>query len=277
MSRRNEGTSGPTTLTEDLNLLRQRETGAGFVYFALDLLASRYDLSDAYIVIDLGTIGSQVFRLGGKTTFPARDEVHNAPRGLYCRPSIVSENDARIFYEACAQELKNPRPLHPGINKLYSTESFAPGASLPTRAEVSTPTNDEWYISGSTGDDWEAHPFTYGPQLRRAITRLCVALALVNLVFALLDVHGPLRFVLGLCFGVFVPGWSFVGLLRLRNAGLEIGLSVATSLALIMVCAQVMITLSQWHLVAFEEVLCVATLIPLSVQSTRSWMNRSWQ
>ena len=83
------GADSTASLADDLERLRQSETGVGYVYFALDLLASRYALIDAYIVIDVESLGSQVFRLGGKTTFAARDDVQNATRGLYCQPPVV--------------------------------------------------------------------------------------------------------------------------------------------------------------------------------------------
>jgi len=276
-ARRNEGAASTETLADDLDRLRKSETGAGYVYFALDLLASRYALSDAYIVIDLEALGSQVFRLGGKTTFPAREEVQNAPRGLYCQPAIVSEDDARIFYEACALELTHPRPLQPGIDKLYSTGSDQSRATTRTSADASEVPDDGWFISGSTGDRWNVDQYEIAPQVRRRFTQFLVAVDIANLVMAFANTHGPIRFFLGLLFGVLVPGWSFVGFLKLKNAALEIGLSVATSLALIMVCAQIMITLDLWHLVAFEEILSIACLIPLLRQSTQAWMNRQEQ
>jgi hypothetical protein len=273
-SRRSDGAGGADTLADDLDRLRKSETGVGYVYFALDLLASRYALSDVHVVIDLGTLGSQVFRLGGKTTFPGRDEVRNSPRGLYCQPPVVPEDDARIFYEACALELTNPRPLQPGIDKLYSTGSFQSRATTRTPADPSGVPDDDWFISGSTGDRWNVGQHENAPQVRRRFTQFLVAVDVANLVMAFANTHGPVRFFLGLLFGVLVPGWSIIGFLKLKNAALEISLSIATSLALIMVCAQIMITLKLWHLVSFQEILSIACLVPLLRQSTRAWMNR---
>jgi uncharacterized membrane protein len=134
--------------------------------------------------------------------------------------------------------------------------------------------DDEWFNSGSSGDSWDVPPYDNAPQARRRFTQFLLAVDVANLIMAFANTHGPVRFFLGLFFGVFVPGWSIIGYLKLKNAALEIGFSIATSLALIMVCAQIMITLHQWHLVAFEEILCVACLLPLLLQSTRVWMNR---
>jgi hypothetical protein len=272
-ARRSEA-SGPTTLADDLDHLRQSETGAGYVYFALDLLASRYALSDAYIVIDLGTLGLQVFRLGGKTTFPARDEVQNAPRGLYCQPAVVGEDDARTFYEACALELTHPRPLQPGIDKLNASGLPHARTATQTPADASEVLDDDWYISGATGDSWNLRQYENAPAIRRRFTQFLVAVDLANLIMAFANTHGPVRFFLGLLFGVVVPGWSIIGYLKLKNAALEIGLSVATSLAFIMVSAQVMITLNLWRLESYEEILAIVCLIPLLRQSTQAWMNR---
>jgi uncharacterized membrane protein len=96
-------------------------------------------------------------------------------------------------------------------------------------------------------------------------TLLCVD----GLLFALTVSHvlGPWRFVLGVVFALTTPGWSLVGLLHLRSSALEMGLSIASSLALIMICAQVMMTMRLWHPVALEEVMCVACVPSLILQS----------
>jgi hypothetical protein len=86
------------------------------------------------------------------------------------------------------------------------------------------------------------------------------------------NVHGSVRFVFGLVLGIAIPGWSIVGLLRLRYAALEIGLTMATSFALIMVSAQILITAHLWHLVAFEEFICMLCLPSLLWQSRRQWL-----
>ena len=58
-----------------------------------------------------------------------------------------------------------------------------------------------------------------------------------------------------------------VGLLKLRNAALELGLAIAVSLALLMVAAQLLITLDLWHPVTLEELTCLACLPSLIFQS----------
>ena len=79
---------------------------------------------------------------------------------------------------------------------------------------------------------------------------------------AVTDLHGTIRLVLGLALVLVVPGWSVVGLLRLADPMLEAGLTLAVSLALYVVAAQVLLTLHAWHLVALQEAVSVAC-IPL--------------
>jgi hypothetical protein len=78
------------------------------------------------------------------------------------------------------------------------------------------------------------------------------------------DTHGAARLVFGLAMIVVIPGWSIIGLLGLKDPALEVGLTVAVSLALYTVAAQILMALDAWHLVALEEavgVLCVPLLM----------------
>jgi hypothetical protein len=84
------------------------------------------------------------------------------------------------------------------------------------------------------------------------------------LFLAVADAHGAARLVLGLAMIVAIPGWSIIGLLRLNDPALEIGLTVAVSLALYTVVAQILLALNAWHLVGLQEavgVLCVPLLM----------------
>ena len=105
-----------------------------------------------------------------------------------------------------------------------------------------------------------------GPRLRWR--RLAAAMALVVdalvLFSAVADAHGAARLVLGLAMVLVIPGWSIIGLLRLKDPAMEMGLTVAVSLALYTVAAQILLALNAWHLVALEEavgVLCVPLLM----------------
>jgi uncharacterized membrane protein len=86
-------------------------------------------------------------------------------------------------------------------------------------------------------------------------------------VMAVADIHGPLRFAFGLLFGVLVPGWSIVGLIRVGNFALEISLALGLGLAVLMLLSQILVTVREWHLVTFEEVLAVLCLPSLLWQA----------
>jgi hypothetical protein len=129
----------------------------------------------------------------------------------------------------------------------------------------------------------DKNPLTHAPPLRRARHKVRVVpseskprtyasrtlLAADVLVFFLSigDIQGPGRVVLGLTLAVAIPGWSAVGLLKLQNASLEIALSLAVSLAFLMVCAEVLMSVHLWHLVGLEEVISVMCLPSLIWQS----------
>jgi hypothetical protein len=55
--------------------------------------------------------------------------------------------------------------------------------------------------------------------------------------------------------------------MKLDNAPLEFGLTLAVSLSLLMVVAQILMTVNLWHLVALEEVTCVVCLPSLLFQA----------
>jgi uncharacterized membrane protein len=102
---------------------------------------------------------------------------------------------------------------------------------------------------------------------RRFLSRLLVVVDVATFVMTVSNIQGPSRFFLGLILGIAIPGWSVVGLLRLRNGALEVGLTMATSLSLIMISAQILMTANLWHLIAFEKFTCVACLPSLLWQS----------
>jgi len=102
---------------------------------------------------------------------------------------------------------------------------------------------------------------------RTYISVFLLGVDVLLLVITLSNVGGPWRFALGLTFAVTTPGWSLVGLLNLKDSALETGLSVAVSLALLMVCAQAMMALRIWHPVALEELACLICAPSLIVQS----------
>lgn len=99
-----------------------------------------------------------------------------------------------------------------------------------------------------------------------------VAVDIVVLVMAIGNVNGAARFVFGLLFALIVPGWSIIGLIRLRDGGLEVGLTLATSLAALMISAQLLMSIGLWHLVGFEVLTCLLCL-PSLIRQSFSWHN----
>ncbi len=105
--------------------------------------------------------------------------------------------------------------------------------------------------------------------LTRSAVSIVVLLADILMLYASVAyVHGPARVLLGFALVGVIPGWSIVGLVRLGDPALEIGLTVAVSLAVCMVSAQVLIALHAWHLVALQEVLCLICLPSLVWQTS---------
>lgn len=104
--------------------------------------------------------------------------------------------------------------------------------------------------------------------LARSVISIVVLLADILMLYAsVANVHGPARVVLGFALVGVIPGWSIVGLMRLANPALEIGLTVAVSLAVCMMGAQVLLTLHAWHLVAAREALCLVCIPSLAWQA----------
>ncbi|HUC04828.1 MAG TPA: hypothetical protein VL961_05475 [Acidimicrobiales bacterium] len=94
-----------------------------------------------------------------------------------------------------------------------------------------------------------------------------LAVDTLTLVLTAFGVHGPARFTLALLFAVAVPGWSLIGLLGLDDAALEVSLTIATSLSVLMLVAQILLSSHAWDLAGFEEVACVACIPALMWQT----------
>ena len=104
-------------------------------------------------------------------------------------------------------------------------------------------------------------------RLRSNVAAVACAIDLVTLVLVVAQAHGPLRQAFGLLFCLTVPGWALIGPLRLHDAALEAGLTVATSLASLVVIAQLAITFGTWNLTAINVAVCVACLPSLVWQT----------
>jgi len=84
-----------------LDELSASELGIGFIYSVLDLLALRYDLSDAVVVLVHESFGTQSFRLGRKTVSPELVESLGGAAGVYCEPDVVPDIERDAVRTAC--------------------------------------------------------------------------------------------------------------------------------------------------------------------------------
>jgi uncharacterized membrane protein len=105
---------------------------------------------------------------------------------------------------------------------------------------------------------------------RRLVSRALLLIDIATLVMTEAGVHGPARILFGLILGVVIPGWCAVAPLKLDNAPLEFGLTLAVSLSLLMLVAQILITVNLWHLVALEEITCAACF-PFLLYQAKIW------
>ena len=95
----------------------------------------------------------------------------------------------------------------------------------------------------------------------RSLTTLILLMCDAAVLFLTVEnIHGPSRFLLGLVLVLAIPGWSVVGFLNLRIVALEISLTLAVSLSILMIGAQLLIATGEWHLVAFQEFVGIACL-----------------
>jgi len=173
-------------------------------------------------------------------------------------PSTAREPDVALTTAFAEEEdavvSAEEQPLELALN-------FGPGPGLPVVEKVSREV-------GATGPSDDA---TLVQRLfnRRMLSLVLVVVDLVLLMMVFAHVSGPARLALGLVLGAFIPGWSIVGPLRLRHMALEVSLAVAMSFVLLMLSAQVLMTVHLWHLQGFEEVVCLLCLPSLVWQSRR--------
>jgi uncharacterized membrane protein len=101
-----------------------------------------------------------------------------------------------------------------------------------------------------------------------------VILDLLVIAMVVANVHGPTRFVLGLLFAMTVPGWALVGALRLGHPLLEVSLCVAASLSILVLVAQLAITVGWWHLAGVEVIVGLLALPALVWQALQRPVSR---
>jgi hypothetical protein len=98
---------------------------------------------------------------------------------------------------------------------------------------------------------------------RVIVTRSLLIVDVAAMLLDVFQVHGTLRFVVSLVFGLTVPGWSIVGFIHIRDVAWLVALCVATSLALETVLGEIILSW-WWHLQIFEVILtliCASLLV----------------
>jgi hypothetical protein len=235
--------------------------GLGFIYSALELLSQRYGLNDVVIVLERQDATTQVFRLGGRAVSPDFVTQFGAVAGLHCEPPVVAPEDVELVMSMCQQafarrsaRFRETRSAqhsldHPEQNIDVRETHIKHGGIGEPRAAVDSRKNSRGLRSPYRVRDG-----------REKVSQLLFGVDVVILALTLAHVHGPIRFVAGLILGLVIPGWSVVGWVRLKNAALEVSLTMAASLAMIMIAAQVLITINLWHLDGLEIVTCVVCL-----------------
>ena len=254
-----------------LDELALTESGIGFVYSALDLLAKQYQLSDAVLTIVSDSFGTQMFRLGGKGVSTDLAAKLGGQPGLYCESNLVSDKDRDALCQACQHSLS--------LNMVRFNTNSETLAHLPQplnvddapvaigRRVILQPSGLMISMAKELDNLGKRVTLFRARRSRATISMVLLVLDLATLAMTIGGLHGPVRFVLGLALGVAIPGWSIVGLLGLQNAALELGLTLAVSLSLIMVAAQIMMTVRLWHPLVLEEVTCLICLPSLIWQA----------
>jgi hypothetical protein len=255
--------------------LATRESGVEFIYSALNVLAERYDLSDVAIVLVSSSISTRVFRLHGRDVDTKAVAALGTSPGVYCLPDVVPQGELETIYSACqeAYSYRFVRSFTAEATPVAKDESRANVDAGPSRATVpyasqpedSAPTERRVRVA-------RREPSTRARATRQRISRLLVLVDVTILILTAAGVHGPVRLVLGLVLGIVIPGWCLVAPLKLDNAPLELGLVLTVSLSLLMMVAQILMTMNLWHLVALEEVTS-AVCLPFLLQQSKlaSW------
>jgi hypothetical protein len=259
------GVDPDISLDAALDRLRAERSGMLFIYSAMDLFAAHFELSDVVVVFYDGHGGKQIFRLGGKPISPDRKSLITADPGVYCYPKLIDVEGVDLLFERCKQEFSDLRSRGDASTGVISPRPFQERPrEVPKRRDEAL----DLPAALVEVEDPQVEGSAFGVETwREFASKVFVFVTLANIVLALLDVTGSVRFVLGLVLGLVIPGWSTVGLIHFRDTALEIALSMATSFAIVMVGAQVMITLHFWHLEAFEVFLCLACLPSLVYQA----------
>lgn len=128
--RNSERRSADALLAELTAILATAPTGLAFVYRALDLLVTRWELSDAVLVAEGGVTGRQVFRAGRRPLEGpwAGPLAADAGPGLYTDPVIlqpeVSEGFVGLAQIALRLDILGHEATHDPLTGLLNRRSF---------------------------------------------------------------------------------------------------------------------------------------------------------
>jgi hypothetical protein len=251
------------------------ETGVAFIYASMAVFVSRFEMRDVVVVLDDGHQGTQLFRYEGKAISARQNFLIHSPPGAYSDPPTASQGELDLLYERCRDEFERLRTTDdaatsaPPFRRFRVPGEVDPVDQLSDSALTATP--DEYEFE-QTRDSEPSGAFA-----RVMVSRLFVIVTVMNILFAAIDWTSSVRYLFGLALGVAIPGWAIVGRLKLRDAALEVGLSVATSVAILIVSAQLLITAHLWHLTAYDIVLSLAVLPSLLHQSQWPLSYRGWR
>lgn len=113
-----------TMITE----LATNELGIAFIYSLLEQLASRYELSDAVVVLEHESLATQEFRLGGNGVGAERASRLSSVPGVYCEPDVVPQNELDAVRTACqlalALHLARFTAAHDALTTIANRRTF---------------------------------------------------------------------------------------------------------------------------------------------------------
>jgi hypothetical protein len=262
------------SFSAELDKLRLSKSGVAFIYDSMSVFVSRFEMRDVVVVLDDGREGTQLFRFEGKAIGAHQKSLIHSPPGAYSDPPGASQSDLDLLFERCRIELESLRAVGDASTGVLPFRRFrAPADTIPVEgpSKSSPHTSPEVY-------EFELRPDSKQGELARVVvSRFFVFITVMNILFAAIDWTSPVRYFVGLTLGLAIPGWAIVGRFNLRYAALEIGLSIATSVAILIISAQVLITVHYWHLTAFDIALSVAVLPSLLFQSRWPLIYRWWR
>jgi hypothetical protein len=241
----------------ELDRLRSTTSGVAFIYGSMSVFASRFDVRDVVVVLDDGHEGTQLFRYEGKAIDPHQSALIHSPPGAYSDPPTASRDDLTILFERCRDEFEQLRSEGDTPNVLPGRRFRVPRDAKPVEelGRSASPLTPDPYEREQVRE-----PKPGDESARVLVSRFFVFVTALNLLLVIIGVTGPVRYLCGLILGVAIPGWAIVGRLKLHYAALEVGLSIASSLAILIVSAQVLITIHYWHLSIFDVVLSIVVL-----------------